>query len=123
MRILQEKKEQLQNLSESYAFRQPLNLINQYAQRVDELLRQLQNYIKNCVREKEQTFRNWVGRLEALSPLAILERGYSLTFDAEGGLVKDVRKLKVGERIETKLHRGSVHSKIEKIEKNDLKEK
>lgn len=116
---LEEKQESLRELQESYAFKQPLNLVNQFAQRVDELLRQLQNYVKSLVREKEQTFRNWVGRLEALSPLAILERGYSLTFDGEGVLLKDARRVKVGDFLKTRLHRGLVHSKVEKIEKSN----
>ena len=114
--ILEERRESLRGLQESYAFRQPLNLINQFSQRVDELLRQLQNYVRSQIREKEQTFRNWVGRLEALSPLAILERGYSVTFDENGGVLREARKLKLGQSLRTRLHRGVVHSRIEKIE-------
>lgn len=115
--LLEEKQELLRGLRESYAFRQPLALINQYAQRLDELLRQLQNYLKNLVREKDQTFRSWVGRLEALSPLAILERGYSLTFNARGELVKDIRQVGAGETLKSRLERGIVYSKVEKTQK------
>ena len=114
--LLEEKKETLRVLQESYAFRQPLNLINQYTQRVDELLRQLQNYLKNLVREKEQTFRNWVGRREALSPLAILGRGYSLTFNEEGELVKEAGQIKVGEKLHTQLHQGIIFSTVERTQ-------
>jgi len=119
--LLEGKQETLRTLQESYAFRQPLNLVNQYAQRLDELLRQLQNYLKNLVREKDQTFRSWVGRLQALSPLAILERGYSITFDSQGELVKEARGVKVGETIRTRLHRGVIFSKIDKIQKDEGK--
>lgn len=116
-KILEERQEALRALQENYAFKQPLNLVNQYAQRLDELLRQLQNYVKNLVREKKQTFQSWIGRLEALSPLAILERGYSLTFDGGGDLLKDVRRLKRGDTLRTRLYQGSVYSRVEKIEK------
>lgn len=111
------KQEALRVLQESYAFKQPLNLINQSAQRLDELLRQLQNYLKNLVREKDQTFRNWVGRLEALSPLAILGRGYSLTFDSRGELLKDAARIKAGEALKTRLCRSFIYSLVEKVEK------
>jgi len=110
-------KETLEGLKESYAFRYPLNLINQFSQRLDELLRQLQNYLKNLVREKDQTFRSWVGRLEALSPLAILERGYSLTFNAQGELIKEAERTRVGETLATRLRRGLIYSKVERIQK------
>ncbi|MBI2166773.1 MAG: exodeoxyribonuclease VII large subunit [Candidatus Omnitrophica bacterium] len=115
--LLEEKQESLRGLRESYAFRQPLALIHQYAQRLDELLRQLQNYLRNLVREKDQTFRSWVGRLGALNPLAILERGYSLTFNVRGELVKDIRQVRAGETLKSRLEKGIVYSKVEKTEK------
>ncbi|MBI4116057.1 MAG: exodeoxyribonuclease VII large subunit [Candidatus Omnitrophica bacterium] len=116
---LEEDKEALRVLKESYAFSQPLNLVNQFSQRLDEFLRQLQNYLKNLVREKDQNFRNWAGRLEALSPLAILERGYSITFGGEGELLKDARKVKIGQMLKTRLAQGILFSKVEKIEKGE----
>ena len=117
--LADEKKQALKTLQESYAFKQPLHLINQFSQRLDEMMRQLQNYLKNLVREKDQAFRSSVARLESLSPLAILQRGYSLTFDSEGSLVKESRKLKVGETLLTRLFKGKVYSKVEKIEKSE----
>ena len=117
--LMGEKKQTLEALQESYAFRQPLHLINQFSQRLDELSRQLQNYLKNLVREKDQTFRGWVARLESLSPLAILGRGYSLTFDSKGNLLKEAPRIKVGETILTRLFKGQVYSKVEKIEKGE----
>jgi exodeoxyribonuclease VII large subunit len=54
------------------------------------------------------------GALEALSPVAILERGYALVFDAEGKLVKDADQLKVGEEIEARLARGRVQAQVKK---------
>jgi exodeoxyribonuclease VII large subunit len=47
-------------------------------------------------------------QLQALSPLNILERGYSLVFDAGGQLVKDARQLQPGDAITARLARGAV---------------
>jgi exodeoxyribonuclease VII large subunit len=52
--------------------------------------------------------------LQALSPVAILERGYALVFDAEGNLVKDANRLKVGQEIEARLARGRVAAVVKK---------
>jgi exodeoxyribonuclease VII large subunit len=52
--------------------------------------------------------------LEALSPVAILERGYALVFDAEGNLVKDANQVKVGQEIEARLARGRVAAVVKK---------
>jgi len=52
--------------------------------------------------------------LTALSPVAILERGYALVFDAEGRLVKDANQVKEGEEIEARLARGQVRAVVKK---------
>lgn len=52
--------------------------------------------------------------LEALSPLAILERGYALIFDADGNLVKDANQVKAGDEIEARLARGRVGAVVKK---------
>ena len=54
--------------------------------------------------------------LEALSPVAILERGYALVFDADGKLVKDVRQVRAGDAIEARLARGRVRARVEGTE-------
>src|ERR1700704_2161055 len=46
--------------------------------------------------------------LEALSPVAILNRGYALVFDANGQLVKDATRVRPGDDISARLARGSV---------------
>jgi len=55
--------------------------------------------------------------LESLSPLAILERGYALVFDAEGKLLKDVRHVKIGDEISARLAHGEVHAAVTKKQK------
>lgn len=53
-------------------------------------------------------------QLKALSPIAILERGYALIFDSEGKLVKDSVQASIGEEISAKLARGSITARVEK---------
>jgi exodeoxyribonuclease VII large subunit len=53
--------------------------------------------------------------LEALSPLAILERGYALVFDGSGQLVKDASLLKPGSEIRARLARGEVQASVKKV--------
>ena len=110
--IFDMKREALARLKDSYAFRQPKAYLQQLAQRVDELARQLQNYLRGFVETKRQQFQNLMGKLNALSPLASLERGYSLTFDAEGRLLKDAKQTEIGEVIRTRLRKGTIESKV-----------
>lgn len=54
--------------------------------------------------------------LEALSPVAILNRGYALVFDAKGELVKDAAQLTAGEELSARLARGKVQARVTAIE-------
>jgi exodeoxyribonuclease VII large subunit len=54
-------------------------------------------------------------KLAALSPVAILERGYSLIFDAQGALVKDTAQLAPGDPIQARLARGELRARVESL--------
>ena len=56
--------------------------------------------------------------LEALGPRSVLERGYSITRDAQGNIVKNALDLKVGETLHIELGRGSAQAKV--LEKHGL---
>jgi exodeoxyribonuclease VII large subunit len=57
--------------------------------------------------------------LEALSPLAILNRGYALVFDANGQLLKDAARLKAGDNLSARLARGRVRARVTAIERSE----
>jgi exodeoxyribonuclease VII large subunit len=52
--------------------------------------------------------------LESLSPLAILDRGYALVFDAEGKLLKNPDQVKLGDEISARLAHGEVRAAVTK---------
>jgi exodeoxyribonuclease VII large subunit len=56
-------------------------------------------------------------RLHALSPLAVLDRGYALVLDASGGLVRSAAQLSPGDSLTTRLADGSFTSRVESTAK------
>lgn len=54
-------------------------------------------------------------RLNALSPLAVLERGYALVHDEAGRVVRDAAELETGAQVTTRVSRGSFSSRVEAI--------
>ncbi len=54
--------------------------------------------------------------LEALSPVAILNRGYALVFDASGQLVKDAARLQRGDAVSARVARGTIHARVNSVE-------
>src|SRR5215813_10695908 len=55
-------------------------------------------------------------KLDALSPLNILDRGYALVFDAKGGLVKDASLLQPGQEVTGRVAKGSFVAEVKKTE-------
>lgn len=104
---------ELLNLKESYVLRKPLNVFMQYQQRVDELARMLSIKALHYVRFSNQEFKTAAGRLDALSPLAILSRGYSITKRLNGGeIIKDASQVKKDYEVITRLHKGEIRSRV-----------
>ena len=54
------------------------------------------------------------GQISALSPVAILDRGYALVFDSNGRLLKDPVQVTQGERIRARLAKGEIAARVEK---------
>ena len=54
------------------------------------------------------------GQIEALSPVAILERGYALVFDSSGKLLKDASQVQVGDEISARVAKGTIESVVKK---------
>jgi exodeoxyribonuclease VII large subunit len=70
---------------------------------------------------RRSRFEQASGKLATLSPVAILERGYSLIFDPQGALVKDASQLAPGDLIRARLARGEVDARVETLHKSEPK--
>jgi len=57
--------------------------------------------------------------LQALSPKAILARGYALVFDANGQLVREASQLQSGDRVRTQLGRGAFTAAVEQVKESE----
>jgi exodeoxyribonuclease VII large subunit len=55
-------------------------------------------------------------KLKALSPKAILARGYALVFDANGQLMKEASQLQTGDQVRTQLGGGAFTAKVDQVE-------
>jgi exodeoxyribonuclease VII large subunit len=71
---------------------------------------------RNSLLERKVRLGRLATALEALSPLAILERGYALVFDAQGKLLKDAGKARAGEEISARLAKGQVWAVVKRTE-------
>jgi exodeoxyribonuclease VII large subunit len=64
--------------------------------------------------QRRSRLERLAGSLEALSPLAILERGYALVFDASGKLIKDADAVRAGDDISARVAKGEIRAVVKK---------
>jgi exodeoxyribonuclease VII large subunit len=65
------------------------------------------------LRERDRRLDGVAGQVRALDPARVLQRGFSVTRDATGAVVRDSAQVKAGERLTTELATGSVSSVVE----------
>ncbi len=114
--ILDTMTQKLAALKDSYALKQPLKMMDQYEQMIDDLCKDMAIRIEHLVDMRAENFNLFSQKLEALSPLAVLNRGYSISARlTDGRIVKSANDINIGDQIETKLGKGSFISKVEEI--------
>jgi len=84
--------------------------------RLEAALAGLAGATRGRLRENRAALDRRVASLEALSPVAILNRGYALVFDANGELVKDAAQLKKDQEIAARVARGRFRAKVTGID-------
>ena len=84
-------------------------------QGMEHLADSLRSHSRRALETATAHLREAAGKLEALSPLAILARGYSITrLESTGEILKDARQAKPGDRLVTRLGEGEVPSRVER---------
>jgi exodeoxyribonuclease VII large subunit len=71
--------------------------------------------IKTSLRREKGRFEVAIGTMNALSPLAILQRGFALCRDAQGDIVKSASRVVRGDKVRVTLASGELACKVEDI--------
>ncbi len=90
--------------------------LRQRQQRIDEAALRLSHQLQTSVAERKQDLKRLKAQLRALSPLGVLDRGYSLTETADGTVVRDAEKLKKGDLLKTRFAKGTALSEVKENE-------
>lgn len=116
VKFFRTKKENHQILKKRIERVHPLKLLNDSTSRHKQLVKELNRVMVSIVAEKDRGFRQKIATLDALNPLKIMDRGYSLVYDNEGKLVKSVDKIKKDDRLKVQVADGSLLCNVIDIE-------
>jgi exodeoxyribonuclease VII large subunit len=103
----------LESLMSRPAFSAPLDRVRQQSMELDRLQAALSRAIHDGLRERNQSLQAIAGRLNAINPVAVLARGYSVTSDSNGKLITDSGQVNVGDQVMTRLAKGNLLSRVE----------
>jgi exodeoxyribonuclease VII large subunit len=73
----------------------------------------------HSIKASRHRFETSVGRLQSLSPLAVLARGYSVTRLPAGAVVRRAVETQVGDALEILLHEGVLDARVEQVRERD----
>ncbi|MBY5922003.1 exodeoxyribonuclease VII large subunit [Ferrimonas balearica] len=82
------------------------------AQQLTGLDHRLNRAMSQHLHQSQLTLAGQVAALEAVSPLAVLSRGYSILQDEQGQTIKSTEQVEVGQRLTARLHQGSLGLQI-----------
>ena len=83
---------------------------------IEDLKEQLYESIKDRINELSKDIKARENQLEALNPKKVLKRGYSISANKDGQVIKSIKDVKKGEKITTTLCDGTIISTIEETE-------
>ena len=95
----------------SSVFKEPTRKINENYIKIDTYVKQLENLINKVKEKNKNKYIELVSKLDTLSPLKTLTRGYSI-IEKDGKIVKSVTDLKPDDKVSIKLKDGEKQAKI-----------
>ena len=112
-------RQRLSSLAEKRVLQSPLNYVEDRRVLLDFLSTRLHAAGQKTFHEKKQRFVRLTASLDAMSPLKVLSRGYSMVTDEAGTLVTSAGDVKTGQRIHVSLRSGSLTAQVEQIQEED----
>ncbi len=114
LKIFNRKCEKRALLSARLEARSPENQLKLMSEKVDSLSKRTETAVIRRIERTEAQLAEKIGRLESLSPLKVMARGYSLVYNGES-LVRNSTDLSVGDSLVIRFDKGSAEAEVKKI--------
>ena len=117
-RQLKSARQHLTMLSQSPALKSPTGYLEQKQKNLELLRGRLVSAQSNQINRKHQHFIALTSKLDAMSPLKVLTRGYAMAQTQGGEVLKSVKQVERGERITVSLSDGKLSATVMDVKEN-----
>lgn len=114
IKIFNRRCERLDTLETLLEAKSPENRLKLLGERIENLEKRAESAIIRRIDKAESQLTEKIGRLESLSPLKVMARGYSLVYNGES-LVRNTDDLSEGDNLVIKFDKGSAVAEVKKI--------
>jgi exodeoxyribonuclease VII large subunit len=104
--------DRLDRCKQSSAWTRPVKIIQNAEQSLDNAGDRLIRSINSSIRIKDEKLKSLAARLNALSPLAVLGRGYSVVQDHKGKTIRSAKQLDFGDYVDIRFADGAVGARV-----------
>ena len=109
---IERRGQRLSALHQRLAAAHPRAVLHRLSRNVGQLEERLKFLARRALAGRRHRFEGLAGRLDALSPLRVLARGYSVAFDSRGHVLKNAAQADPGDRIRIRLHEGELQAEV-----------
>lgn len=100
-----------EKIMSSRVFKDPMRLVNDNYLKIDTYIKSLENKIHIIYKDKNTRYVELVTKLDTLSPLKTLTRGYCL-IESDNKIIKDVNDLNSGDKVDLRFYNGNKKAEI-----------
>jgi exodeoxyribonuclease VII large subunit len=118
-RFFTRKNEELQHLNKALNRQHPAEKIKTSFEKHQQLKIELSKNLTVVKREKSFQFQQQLSKLNAYNPLAVMERGYSIVYKSDKQLVKSIKNIQLGDKVNIQLKDGQVDCQVWGIEESE----
>jgi exodeoxyribonuclease VII large subunit len=121
--LLRARQREVAELAGDVLHHEPRQMVARARERLNVSQTRMERSLERTVRRGAATAQALEARLRSLSPLAVLERGYALVLNANGGVIRSASQVAMGSRVRTKLSDGEFGSTVDDLKANKTRKK
>ncbi|MCL2248977.1 MAG: exodeoxyribonuclease VII large subunit [Oscillospiraceae bacterium] len=110
---LKNKQQKLTELSNKRVMQKPTGYVEERRIHIDRSYEKLVAVIERKLHKSKENYTRLAATLDAMSPLKVLGRGYSIAQNADGNIIKTKADVKTGDKIKVKLKKDEINAVVE----------